>query len=84
MLAADGACRWSKVEKRRRRKGRRESGREGVTQELHIGAAHRSWDAVAAQRTTAAWEDLSLTTQMECERGIQMTGMSDRQRGEDM
>lgn len=29
----------------------------------HTGAAHRSWDAVAAQRTSAAWEDLSLTTQ---------------------
>lgn len=72
MLTADAACGWSKVERRmrrrsRRRKGWRENNREGDTQR---------WD-VAALRTGAAWEDLSLTAQVECERGSQMTGMSD-------
>lgn len=52
---------------------------------IHPGPS-RFGDAVAALRTRAAWEDLSLTTQMEHERGILMTGISDchRQRGEDM
>lgn len=72
MLTADAACGWGKVERRRRRRSRRRKGwrendREGDTQR---------WD-VAALRTGAAWEDLSLTAQVECERGIQMTGMSD-------
>lgn len=44
------------------------------------------WDAVAALRTKPAWEDSSLSAQMECERGIPMTGMSDchHQRGTEM
>lgn len=52
---------------------------------IHTGAS-RFRDAVVALRKRAAWEDLSVTKQMECGRGTQMTGMSDchRLRREDM
>lgn len=70
MQPVDGA-KWRGGE----RGGERTAERE--PQELHtaLGCCWR-----------AAWEDLSLTAQMECERGIQMTGMSDccHQRGKDM
>lgn len=60
MLTVDAACGW---------KGREEGGEIGGERERQEVTRHCD---VAALRTGAARADLSLTIQMECERGIQM------------
>lgn len=63
-------------EKWRGGEGGERGGERTAERESHRSCTQR-WDAVAALRTMAAWDNLSLTTQVECKRGIQMTGTSD-------